>query len=477
LEHDHLNRAVLERLLAEDRTEEENRCLLHLIAVCPECRKAGGYLLDLHRAGALPPLFGPVDLALAHSRGEAPRLWERLARHPHERRLALVRATRRFASWGLCELLCRESRTAAVEDSRRSAELAELAVLVADALEEGSPFEAGWVYQLRALAWAHLGNAHRSKGDVQLAEEAFSMSDPWWEAGEEAAGDALGYGPDILTLKAPLRSDQRRFPEALALLDRALAGYLHCDPEHRDLHLAGRVLVKKAYVLTHMAEPERALLTLQEAERLVDPDRDPRLLLCLRHNLLDNLASAGRFAEARDLLPEVKALCGSAGSRLDEIRLLWVEGRIAAGLGDRNMARQAFGDARREFATRGMGYDAALISLELAVLLIDEGKTAEVRELAEEMTEIFQPGTSTARPWPPSPSSRPPPPSTPPPPTWPATSPPTSPAPAWTPSCASSGSAEPVRPGEPRLGHRRLGAAADSIAASVARDLIPYPFS
>jgi hypothetical protein len=43
------------------------------------------------------------------------------------------------------------------------------------------------------------------------------------------------------------------------------------------------------------------------------------------------------------------------------------------------LARQAFGDARRELATRGMAYDAALISLELAVLLIDEGETAEVR--------------------------------------------------------------------------------------------------
>jgi tetratricopeptide (TPR) repeat protein len=390
LEHDHLNRATLERLLAEDRTEDENRSLLHLIAVCPECRKAGGYLLDLHRAGALPLHFGPVDVALARSRAEAPRLWERLARHSHERRLALVRTTRRFASWGLCELLCRESRKAATDDPVQTAQLAELAVLVADALEEGSPYEAGWVYQLRAFAWAHFGHARRIGGDFRGAEEAFSMSDPWWEAGDESVGDALGYGLDILALKASLRTDQRRFPEALALLDRAFAGYLHGDPEYRDRHLAGRVLVKKAHVLTQLTEPVRAILALQEAERLVDPDRDPRLLLCLRHNLLDNLATAGRFAEARDLLPEVKALCGSAGSRLDEIRLLWVEGRIAAGLGDRNMARQAFGDARREFATRGMSYDAALISLELAVLLIDEGETAEVRELAQEMTEIFR---------------------------------------------------------------------------------------
>jgi len=287
-------------------------------------------------------------------------------------------------------LLCRESRKAASDDPRRTAELAELAVLIADSLEEGSPFEAGWIYQLRAFAWAHLGNARRVSGDVRGADDAFSMSDPWWEAGDEAIGDALGYGPDILALKATLRRDQRRFPEALRLLDRSLAGYLHEDPEHRDRHLAGLVLVKKASVFSHMAEPERAILAFREAEELVDSGRDPRLLLCLRHNLLDNLASAGRFAEARELLPEVEALCRSAGSRLDELRLRWVAGRIAAGLGDRTAARQAFDGARREFAARGMAYDAALVSLELAVLLIENGETAEVRELAEEIAEIFR---------------------------------------------------------------------------------------
>jgi hypothetical protein len=44
----------------------------------------------------------------------------------------------------------------------------------------------------------------------------------------------------------------------------------------------------------------------------------------------------------------------------------------------------------RPFAARGMAYDAALVSLELAVLLIENGETAEVRELAEEIAEIFR---------------------------------------------------------------------------------------
>jgi tetratricopeptide (TPR) repeat protein len=194
----------------------------------------------------------------------------------------------------------------------------------------------------------------------------------------------------LLTLKANLRSDQRRFPEALSLLDRAFAAYLEGDPEYRDRHQAGRVLINKSYVLQSMNEPERAILALREAEGLVDPERDRRLLLCLRHNLVDNLATAGHFEEARALFPDVEALCRQSGSRLDEVRLRWIEGRIAAGLGDRAEARRIFLEVRREFLERDMAFDAALLSLELTVLSIEEGRTAEVRDLAEEMVEIFR---------------------------------------------------------------------------------------
>jgi hypothetical protein len=34
----HLTPALLDRLLARDRDDDENRALLHLLAVCPECR-------------------------------------------------------------------------------------------------------------------------------------------------------------------------------------------------------------------------------------------------------------------------------------------------------------------------------------------------------------------------------------------------------------------------------------------------------
>jgi hypothetical protein len=86
----------------------------------------------------------------------------------------------------------------------------------------------------------------------------------------------------------------------------------------------------------------------------------------------------------------VKALSSEIGNALDQVRLRWVEARIDAGLGDRETARAGLVEVRHEFLAREMSYDAALVSLELALLSIEDGRTAEVKELAQEMTFLFQ---------------------------------------------------------------------------------------
>jgi tetratricopeptide (TPR) repeat protein len=307
MEHKHLDAVALERLLAVDRSAEQNEQLFYLLAACPVCREAGGWLLELHQAQTLPPVFGLIDAALARSRAEAPRLLEELTSLAPEARLPQIQADSRFVSWGLCEFLVRDSRRAAPESASEAVHLADLAVHVADMLQEGEPFEEKWLYELRSLAWAALGNAYRVQGDLSEAERSFEMSDSWWEAGAADIGDVLGYEPILLVLKAPLRTAQRRFPEAIKLLDRAVALYLKGQPEYRDAHLAGRSLISKALLLTERGQTESALQTLKKANGLIDPAREPRLLLCLRHNLVDNLCKAGRHREADALLPELRS--------------------------------------------------------------------------------------------------------------------------------------------------------------------------
>jgi tetratricopeptide (TPR) repeat protein len=393
MEHKHLDASTLEHLLATDRTVKQNEQLFHLLAICPRCREVGGWLLELHQANALPSLFGPIDAALARSRAEAPRLLEELLPLDPEERLVRLHADQRFVSWGLCELLIRRSCQTAPEQPSDAFHLADLAVHVADRISETDLFEERWVYQLRSLAWATLANALRVQGDLTGAERGFDMADSWWEGGTAGTEDALGYEPVLLDLRASdlrasLRVAQRRFPEAFKLLDNAVELFL--NGEHRDPHRAGRSLILKAGAHIEQGDTESAIQALKKANGLIDPEREPRLLLCLRHNLADNLSKAAQYREAAALLPDLKELAATHGSAKDRLRLDWVEGRTAAGLGDHDRARQLLNKIRQTFVDESNAFDAALASLDLSISYLAEGKTAEVRELADEMVIVFR---------------------------------------------------------------------------------------
>ena len=327
-----------------------------------------------------------VANALAGSRFEAPELWAELQPYRFEDQYHLVRTHRRFVTWGLCELLCKESVRLTAVDPERAVESAELAVLVSDLLKEEEPGWAGRLYQLRGYAWAHDGNARRVQGDLRNADESFSIADAWWEAGA-GLGEGLGYEPMFLELKSSMRIAQRRFPEAFEILDRLYA--IHAAGGG-DGHLAGRTLLKKALALAEMGEPEQAIGLLQRAEPMISRERDPRLFVCLRHNLLWNLATIEAYGEAKVMLPEVVALFRELGNPVDLLRLRWAEGRVAAGLGQTEDAIQIFEELRQDFAARGIGYDAALVTLELTALYAQTGSVSDVKRLSLEMAGIFQ---------------------------------------------------------------------------------------
>jgi tetratricopeptide (TPR) repeat protein len=184
----------------------------------------------------------------------------------------------------------------------------------------------------------------------------------------------------LLDLEASLRRAQRRFEEALDLLDRARV-VSRCP---------GKILINKGFTLEVMGEYERAIETLHEAELLIDRQSDPRLwnILCL--NLAVNACNAGSFDEATEMVQQVRDIATEMGDELGALRATWLDGRIAAGLGQRREARSLLEQARHEFAARNMGYDVALALLEEATLLLDEGRTAEVKILAKALAKVFE---------------------------------------------------------------------------------------
>ncbi|HEV2853273.1 MAG TPA: tetratricopeptide repeat protein [Thermoanaerobaculia bacterium] len=276
----------------------------------------------------------------------------------------------------MAERLCAESVRAAAHRADRAMELAKLALRVADLAPGSEP----WRSRLQGYAWTFVANARRVQGDLPGAEEAFARADRLWKAGAPAdPGVMNGFRP--LDLKASLRRHQGRYDESLELLDQALAG----SPPSA----AGRILLKKAFTLEQKGDYERALEVLSEAESLLDGRDDPRTPAILSFNRAVNLCHLGRYDEARALLPGLRELAVGLGNELDVIRGLWLEGRVAAGLGRREEALPALEQVRRYFTRKQIAYDAALASLELAVLYLEEGRTGEVRMLAEEMLWIF----------------------------------------------------------------------------------------
>jgi tetratricopeptide (TPR) repeat protein len=383
MRHSHLSRREIRKLIEVESNETQTKLLLHHLAVCPECYASGGYILDLHAAGLLPERFSSVDVDLARSRADAPALYQRLARFPFVRQKGLIRDTRRFKSFGLAELLCAESRAAAARDPGRALELAELATLVATVIREWEPVEEAWLCLLRSLAWAHLGNARRVVGEIRSAEDAFVTAEEWWKK-SESMGDILEYEGTILALKASLRRTQGRFIESLTLLDAALAA-LGTSGTRRS-----EILASRAFTLGEMGESAAAIEAFREAVASTDRDSPPRLAYVLRHNLLDALSKAGRFEEARLLLPEVRVIAAATGEPVDLIRFRWIEGRIFAKTGKQALAVGVFREVRSSLTDLGLLFDAALAGLEEAHLRLEAGEAEEVRAIAAELLPVFE---------------------------------------------------------------------------------------
>jgi transcriptional regulator with XRE-family HTH domain len=282
---------------------------------------------------------------------------------------------REFEDRALTERLCAESELAAARDSERSLDLAGLALSFAERL---SGVESSHV---QAYAWAHLGNARRVAGDLGGAEAAFLKVRRLWDAGAKA--DTSLDMARVLDLEASLRRDQRRLGEALKLLDRAL------DLARTD-SAKGRVILKRAFTLEQMGEQELALDALERALPLLDQKVEPRQFFGLQFNRAVNLVHLSRVDEAAALVPGVREMAVRLGNELDLIRVRWLEARVAVGKGDRAEAMEALAWVKKEFAARNIAYDTALASLELAVLYLGEGRTGEVKTLAEEMRPVFQ---------------------------------------------------------------------------------------
>ncbi len=123
---------------------------------------------------------------------------------------------------------------------------------------------------------------------------------------------------------------------------------------------------------------------------MVERHADPRLFYMLFFNLAVNYTHVGRFRDAAELLEQVQAAATALGDKISLSRVTWLEGRIAAGLGQSSEALDALEKARRQFAARDLPFEVAQALLEELALLLEEGRKEEVKALAPELAKVFE---------------------------------------------------------------------------------------
>lgn len=208
--------------------------------------------------------------------------------------------------------------------------------------------------------------------------------------GQAAIYCASGSGDPLLAAKlmdisATLKSSQRDFAGAFRLLDSAFRLYSRIG----ETHLAGRALISKGIYTGYANNSEEAITLLQRGLAMIDRQRDPGLELAAKHGLAWWLVDLGHFRQARVLLFNNRALYISQGAQINWLRLRWLEGRISAGLGDLARAETAFRQVREGFVSNDLPYKQALVSLDLAMVLMRQGRDGEVLALVKEMVQTF----------------------------------------------------------------------------------------
>src|SRR5262249_12532222 len=152
--------------------------------------------------------------------------------------------------------LLESARNSWSDDQSRAEHFAKLALGIANHLDP-SQYGSGLINDLKARAWGYMANARRIYSDLRGAEAALIAAEGLLS---EGSGDPLECAR-LLDLKASLRRAQRRFMEALELLDKVIGIYRRIH----EVHLEGRALIKKALVHDYAAEPEQAVRILDEA--------------------------------------------------------------------------------------------------------------------------------------------------------------------------------------------------------------------
>lgn len=380
----HLSEKLLHEVHRGDMAPEVVISLVreHLAALCPTCATAlEAYQRSVGRTHPVPRFRGIRQLGEALRRYlDEPReiaAWiEELRPMSLDRRLEKIRrARRRFRGLPFVKATLIEARAELPENPEGSLWWA----LTAQAsLERGEGDLALW-----ALTVALQANAKRGLDDSREATRLFQRSRMLLQMAQGAPPEIRG---EISSLEASLAIDQHRSFDAQRLLADAALNFSFVS----DTTAMSKVMMKLAFVYRYQGEHSEALACLELAQERIDPRAEPKLYLLAQLNRADNLFELGEPAAAQQVLAGEQERLEEVGDAGTVLRVTWLQGRIASTLGQDEMAEKALLAVRDAFAYRGVGFDVAMVNLDLAELYHRQGRFGELRGLAVEMVALFK---------------------------------------------------------------------------------------
>lgn len=397
----HPSPAELDRfLLGEMSPRQAAPVLAHLIHGCAECQRKLEPLASvmLGAPSQLPepssessgneydfPLFKAFASARRYASARAveerrtptvPALREAVAPQPPALE---ADATRR--DWARCEWLIARCRALRHTDPESMVLTATLAVTLSERLSPGSSGTAA-LADLQAYALAELGNSQRIVDDFATAEGTLAAAVE--RAGRGTADPRLlAY---LMDLTASLYTDQRRYDEALQLRDAVYAIYAKTG----DRHLVGNALISKGFSLINALRAEEGIPFLTQGLTMIDAARDPRLVMAGVFNLIWSLVECGQAAQADSLFHVSEAFFSAQIERIDAIKCVWLEGRIAAALKEKERAERRLREALASYEEVGLPAYVALVSIDLSILFLRGGRNAEIAPLIEGTLTAFR---------------------------------------------------------------------------------------
>jgi tetratricopeptide (TPR) repeat protein len=297
---------------------------------------------------------------------------------------AVQRARRRFQSPALARLLIDRSFACLPHDPQGSLDLATVALAAAEG--SGRP----GMGEAHVLALAHQGNALRTLGRLPEAGRCFERARGLIRSGV-AAGKSrevvadLGIYARLAWWEGVYHRELGQWAAAEERLNRAALFFTIVE----DLDGVNRVALSlgELYVVSGgVADALEAVTTLLKH---LGEDESPRLYWMARFNYAYYLAEAELYETAKK---ELRACTSSPGFPRDaysDRRVAWLGGRIDYELGDPAAAEPKLAAVRAGYLEEGSGINMALASLDLALVYLAQGRTAELKRTAEELTLIF----------------------------------------------------------------------------------------